>query len=190
MSIRLVRPSEEQLRRLLRDAAVDSLTYEPSGISGGAVALPGYRIDRWSRRLGDGELVWQRACDALANWQVQRGAGLAVCAEGPPAVGTDVAMSAPLPVGHIDAVCRVVSVVDRSDRFGFAYGTLSNHPEQGEESFTVVRLANGGVGFEIVAASRPRRVLVRAFGPIARHLQRSATTRYLDAMTRAAAPEG
>lgn len=93
-----------------------------------------------------------------------------------------VAMSAPLPVGFIDVVCRVVDVEDEADRFGFSYGTLSVHPEQGEESFTVARSRGGDVVFEIVAVSRPRHPLARFGAPVARRLQVAATKRYLDAM--------
>ena len=164
----------------------DSLTYEPIGISAGAEASAGYRYDRWSRTLGHSDNVFHRAVDALHTWQVQRGAGLIVCDNGPPAVGAVVAMAAPLPLGFIEVVCRVVAVVDQPDRFGFTYGTLRIHPERGEESFTVVRQADGSVVFEIAAASRPRHVLARACPPVARTLQRSATTRYLDAMSAAA----
>ncbi len=68
-------------------------------------------------------------------------------------------MAAPLPVGFIEVVCRVVDVVDQPDRCGFVYGTLPNHPEQGEESFIASRSANGVLTFEIVAVSRPRQIL-------------------------------
>ena len=128
----------------------------------------------------------ERAADALRNWEVHKRAGLIVLAEGPPVVGMVVAMSAPLPVGFIDVVCRVVDVVEESDRVGFTYGTLPVHPESGEESFTVVRAADDNITFEVAAASRPRQLLARAFSPIARRLQRSATNRYLDAMQSAA----
>ena len=93
-----------------------------------------------------------------------------------------VAMAAPLPIGWVEVVCRVVGVCDEPDRFGFTYGTLSVHPEQGEESFTVIRTDDGGTGFRIVAVSRPRQVLARALSPVARRLQMAATNRYLAAM--------
>jgi uncharacterized protein (UPF0548 family) len=95
-------------------------------------------------------------------------------------------MAAPLPVGWVEVVCRVVDVVDEPDRFGFTYGTLSIHPEQGEESFTVVRAHDGTIVFEIVAASRPRHFLARAVPPVAHRLQMAATNRYLAAMLSAA----
>ena len=152
-----------------------------------ATAPFGYRLDRYSCVLGRGDQVFDAAADTIRQWQVQKGSGIVVLADGPPHVGQVVAMSAPLPIGYIDLACRVVDVVDSSDRYGFTYGTLSVHPEQGEESFTVIRQSNDDITFEIVAASRPRNPLARALPPIARRLQRAATARYLDAMKAAIA---
>jgi uncharacterized protein (UPF0548 family) len=145
----------------------------------------GFRLDRFERSLGNGNGVFDVAAQALREWQIHRGAGLVVCADGPPALDDVIAMSAPMPIGFIDVVCRVVSVVDEPDRFGFVYGTLPVHAERGEESFTVVRGRDGGVRFEIVAVSRPRHPLARLCPPVARRLQRAATERYLDAMAKA-----
>ena len=126
--------------------------------------------------------MFDRAADAIRHWRVHEGAGLIVQANGAPRLNAVVAMAAPLPVGWIEVVCRVVDVVDEPDRFGFTYGTLPVHPEQGEESFTAVLLPDSGVVFEIVAASRPRQLAARAAPPLARRLQRAATNRYLAAM--------
>lgn len=183
MSIHVRRPSLAALDQLRDAGRCESLTYVPVGISAFKEAPPGYRLDRWSKPLGSGDLVFERARDALGTWRVQTGAGLIVRADGPPAVGSVVAMAAPLPiVGYIDVVCRVVAVVEHADRSGFTYGTLSVHPGQGEESFTVVREPDGNVIFEISAASRPRHLAARALPPVARLLQRVATKRYFDAM--------
>jgi len=185
MSIRLTRPTEADLRYLAEAGKQDSLTYQPIGISDNTRAPAGYRLDRWSRTLGASDEIFRSATQALRAWQVHRGAGLIVYDNGPPAAGAVVAMAAPLPLGFIDVVCRVVAFDDEPHRFGFTYGTLRVHPEQGEESFTVVRHEDESVVFEIVAASRPRHVLARACPRLARRLQRSATTRYLDAMSEA-----
>jgi uncharacterized protein (UPF0548 family) len=146
----------------------------------------GYRRDRWTRALPGDDEVFERAADVLRGWRMHRTAGLIVEADGPPAVGMDVAMAAPLPIGYVDVVCRVVDVIDEPDRHGFSYGTLPVHPEQGEESFTITRDADGGVTFEIVAASRLRHPLARACPPVARRLQSRAIDRYLGAMQTAA----
>lgn len=182
VSIRLTRPSSEVLIALAEAATADPLTYGPVGMSAMTEPPSGYRLDRWSTSLGAGEHSFDRAVRALRHWSVHEGAGLVVHASGPPAVGSVVAMGAPLPIGWVEVVCRVVDVVDERDRFGFTYGTLSVHPEQGEESFTVIREPDGSIHFEIVAASRPRHVLARAVPPVARRLQIAATNRYLSAM--------
>jgi uncharacterized protein (UPF0548 family) len=80
------------------------------------------------------------------------------------------------------APCRIVSVIDEQTRWGFAYGTLPSHPEQGEESFIVSTSPDGTVRLEIVAFSRPGNSLVRLSGPIARGIQRWGTNGYLRAL--------
>ena len=182
VSIRLTRPSSAELLPLAEAGRRDSLTYDTVGISAMTEPPAGYRLDRWSTSLGKGEHAFDRAVEALRHWRVHEGAGLVVYASGPPTVDSVVAMAAPLPIGWVEVVCRVVDVIDEPDRFGFTYGTLSVHPEQGEESFTVIRASDANSEFRIVAVSRPRHVLARALPPVARRLQRAATNRYLAAM--------
>lgn len=182
MSIRLMRPSADALVQLASASARAELTYAPVGVCESGDAPDGYRLDRWSRDLGNGPRVFDDASEAIQRWLPHRGAGLVVSADDPPTLGLIVAMAAPLPIGFIEAVCRVVAVIDETDRFGFAYGTLGVHPEQGEESFIVTRDADGNVTFDIVAVSRPRHLLARTFPPVARRLQHAAVQRYLVAM--------
>ena len=79
------------------------------------------------------------------------------------------------------APCRIVDVVDQPGRFGFAYGSLVGHPEQGEESFLVERTGTR-TSFRIDVCSRPGHPLVRAGGPVARRVQSVLTQRYLRAL--------
>jgi uncharacterized protein (UPF0548 family) len=109
-----------------------------------------------------------------------------VAADGGIEAGTNIALVAPLPIGWVDATCRIVAVVNEPDTFGFAYGTLRVHPERGEESF-VVRRSAGVVQFEVVAVSRPAHPVARLAPVIARHRQDRAVGRYLAAMQAAAA---
>jgi len=187
MSLHVTRPTISQLRVLAEAAVTDELTYSPVGITAWSAGAPGYRYGHWSRDLGNGRPVFERASDALRDWRMQTTSGLVVAHPGPPTVGTVVAMAAPLPVGYIDVVCRVVAVDDQNDRFGFTYGTLQVHPEQGEESFAIAIAPDGTVTVEITAVSRSRHPLARAVPPVARRLQHIATNRYLDAMQSLAA---
>src|SRR6202022_4486094 len=110
------------------------------------------------------------------------GGGGRVAAGGPIAVGTNVAFSAPLPIGFVVGTCRIVVVVDEPNRYGFAYGTLSVHPERGEEAFVVTRDADGNVRLDIDGVSRPTQTLAQLAPPLADHLQDRAVRRYLAAM--------
>ncbi len=94
-------------------------------------------------------------------------------------------MVAPLPIGCVEVTCRITAVIDEPNAFGFAYGTLSVHPERGEESFVVSRADDGIVSFVVAAASEPVHPLARLAPPVADRLQNSACRRYLEAMRRA-----
>jgi len=179
---RLTRPEPEALRSLVELGEFDELSYELVGLSTLAEAPTGFRMDRRSCSLGRGDEVFDRAVRALREWQVHRGSGIVVLADDEPRIDLVVGMSAPLPVGFIDLACRVVGTVDQQDQFGFTYGTLSAHPEQGEESFTLTRGADFEITFDILAVSRPRMWAARACPPIARRLQHQATGKYLQAM--------
>lgn len=107
--------------------------------------------------------------------------------DGPLAVGTHVAMAAPLPLGWwVEATCRVIAVVEEEDRYGFAYGTLARHPERGEEAFVVERVGSGST-FAVEAVSQPVHPLARMAPPVTHRLQAMATNRYLATMSRTVA---
>jgi uncharacterized protein (UPF0548 family) len=169
---------------LLARAASDRLTYEPVGISLGGAVSAGFRRRRWGTRML-GAAAFERAVAALQNWEAHRGSGLTVVADGDLAQGTNVVIAAPLPIGFVDVACRIVQTVDEADRFGFAYGTLSNHPEQGEEAFLVTRTADGSVNFTVEAVSRSAYRLGRLVPFVTDILQDRANGRYLRAMERA-----
>jgi uncharacterized protein (UPF0548 family) len=72
--------------------------------------------------------------------------------------------------------CRIVYVVDEQGpvtRYGFAYGTLPEHAESGEERFTVEwHEADGAVWYDILAFSLTQQFLARLGYPFARRLQK------------------
>ena len=75
------------------------------------------------------------------------------------------------------------------NRFGFAYGTLDDHMETGEERFSVeFRREDDSVWYDLFAFSRPRHPLARVGRPISRMLQRRFARDSLAAMTRAVGP--
>ena len=58
--------------------------------------------------------------------------------------------------------CRIVYVIDEPNTFGFAYGTLTEHVEIGEERFKVEFDPDSGeIWYDIFAFSRPGHHLVK-----------------------------
>jgi uncharacterized protein (UPF0548 family) len=182
VSLHLGRGSDDGLSTLLARCADDALTYEPTGGSLTGATPPGLHRHHWETTLRAGD-AFDRAAGAIRSWDMHRGAGLAVVADGPIEVGTNVAMNAPLPLGSVDVTCRIVAVVDEADRSGFAYGTLSVHPERGEEAFVVVR-EDGGARVEVDAISSPALPAARMVPFVTDWLQDRAVRRYLAAIER------
>jgi uncharacterized protein (UPF0548 family) len=159
-----------------------TLTYTEVG--GTQHELPdGYSHTRRGTRLGSGRVSFGAAADAVLSWQMHRRSGLAVAAEGPAAEGMTVILGMGRPLVLV-MPCRVLYVVNEPDRRGFAYGSLTDHPEQGEESFVVVIDADDTVRLEITAFSRPGNTLIRASGVVGRRIQARATRRYVDALSK------
>ena len=74
-------------------------------------------------------------------------------------------------------------------RYGFAFGTLPGHMEQGEERFTVEwNHEDDSVHYDVLAFSRPNHPLAWLGFPLARALQRRFARDSKGAMTRATAP--
>jgi uncharacterized protein (UPF0548 family) len=70
--------------------------------------------------------------------------------------------------------CRIVYVIDEhgsSEKYGFAYGTLPDHGERGEERFTVEFNSDQTVWYDLYAFSRPN-MLARLAYPYTRLLQK------------------
>lgn len=66
--------------------------------------------------------------------------------------------------------CRIVYVLEEAggevERYGFAFGTLPGHSEEGEERFTVERhRADDSVWYELLSFARPHHVLARIGSP-------------------------
>src|SRR5262249_52768626 len=82
-------------------------------------------------------------------------------------------------------VCQIVYVIDEPDRFGFAYGTVPGHLMHGEERVLVEMLAGGSVWFDILAFSRPARLITWMGYPLVRGFQRRFAREAKKAMVRA-----
>ena len=136
----------------------------------------GLDLDELTLAIGRGQAEFERARAALLAWkQFDIGWVQTFPRQAPVAIGTVVAVL----IRHLGFWslngCRVLYCVGSPDdaaRFGFAYGTLTNHAESGEELFEVfIDPRTEDVRYRIRATSWPQATLARFGQPIVRALQ-------------------
>lgn len=181
----LVKPTHERIAALRAAQSALAPSYAHVGSTRGTLPA-GMTRDRNTVRLGEGDLAWSRARAAVRGWRMFEQSWIELHEPSAPiAVGsTVVVLVGSLGLWSANAA-RVAYVIDEAGAFGFAYVTLPNHVECGEEAFVVRRDAHGAVSFEIVADSRPRHPLARIAYPWTRRLQRRFARDALAAMRRA-----
>jgi uncharacterized protein (UPF0548 family) len=168
------RPTRTVIDRFIRESQHLPLSYGPVGIV--RTSTSGRHLDELAVAVGHGQADFERARAALVAWkQFDIGWVETFPPRAPIAVGTVVAVL----IRHLGFWslngCRVLySLGSPNDiaRFGFAYGTLTNHAESGEELFEVyIDPRTEDVVYRIRATSRPQATLARFGQPIVRALQ-------------------
>jgi len=185
------RPSPQKIKNFLDKSQSLPLSYEPIGIA--KESPRGFKIDEVGSVIGHGEESFARAKQALTNWKQfelgwvelhPRGASIEV--------GTVVAVL----VRHLGFWslngCRIVFLLDEHEMtFGFAYGTLNNHAELGEEIFEVsFDPGSQAVTYRIRAVSRAHAAAARIGYPYTRFLQERFRRDSIAAMRHAVSGSG
>jgi uncharacterized protein (UPF0548 family) len=185
----LRKPSPEAIRCYLAAQAKLEFTYTAVGAT--AHEPPnGYVVDHTRVHLGEGDAAFKAARRALEQWEQFRLGWLeAWPADTPIRAGETVAILARVMRVWCLNASRIVYVRDETgpvQRFGFAYGTLPDHVESGEERFAIEwdRESNR-VSYDVLAFSRPRHLLTRLGYRLVRRLQRRFGKESSAAMLRA-----
>ncbi len=173
------------MRQMVEDLEGAAPTYSEIGATLTGKRPEGYHHDHSEIVLGQGPGKFQRAVTGLKTWKAHRLPGMGIF-PGDQAIRTAATVIVTLgtPIMALAVPCRIVAVIDGQTRWGFAYGTLPGHPEQGEEAFAISVAPDQTVRFEIEAFSRPGDPLVRLSGPIGRGIQMGGTRGYLWALKR------
>jgi uncharacterized protein (UPF0548 family) len=183
----LRRPSPLVIERFLDRSRELPLSYAPVGLIGDTTADRNY--DDTRAVIGHGAADFERARAALVAWkQFDLGWVELWPQPSPIDVGTVVAVL----IKHLGFWsmngCRVAYHPERNDsiEFGYAYGTLPNHAESGEELFEVfLDPQTDDVIYRIRATSEPQAMLTRIGQPIVRLLQARFRRDSVEAMRRA-----
>ncbi|MFF1648290.1 DUF1990 family protein [Streptomyces sp. NPDC058240] len=150
-----------------------ALTYPEVGATRLGPLPDGYHHLHHRTRVGHGRADFEAAGAAVTRWRMHRVSGAGVHASADRAeAGVTVRVSLGAGPFRFTAPCRVVWAAYEKDRVGFAYGTLAEHPECGEESFVVESADDGTVWFTVMAFSRPAAWYTRLAGPLVPLTQR------------------
>jgi uncharacterized protein (UPF0548 family) len=172
----LTAPETHDLHGFWKREAGRPFSYPEVGHSREVTDLPGYTVDQNSILLGSGPEVFEAACQAMNRWEMFPRPWTRIYPAAT-AVREEESMTVAIKAcgGWWLNACRIVYVIDEHvpiRRFGFAYGTLLAHAEQGEERFLVEWLEDDSVWYDIRAFSRPRFWGARLTKPLVRRLQR------------------
>jgi len=170
------KPTVQTIRQFVDDRCRSDFSYTSVGASA-TEPPPGFVVDHTRAKLGSGEEAFLSARTALERWgQFQLGWVEACPSDTPIQTGEVVAV-----VAHVIGLwwlnaARIIYAIDEDGpvrRFGFAYGTLADHVESGEERFLIEWDRNDdSVWYDILAFSRPRHVLARLGYPFVRMTQK------------------
>ena len=182
----LRRPTDIKIQSFIDSIAESTFSYGNVGLSMNG-SPTGYNIDHNRICIGNGENDFNTAKDAIRSWKMFDFPWVNLCwTDTPIEVGKTVAIV----VNHFGfwsiSAARIVYVIDEPTWFGFAYGTLAEHIESGEERFSVeFDPTTGEVWYDLFAFSRPAHMLAKLGFPVSRYLQKRFARDSLASMKRA-----
>ena len=185
----LRKPSDLQICAFITGQQQSDYSYSPLGVTRDSATSSEYTVDHNRVQLGSGGQCFDAAVGAIRGWKmfdlgwVQLFSNRTSIEEGS-TVGVVVRH---LGFWSMNA-CRIVYVVEehgRQEKYGFAYGTLAEHAERGEERFIVEwNHDDESVWYDLLAFSKPG-PMARLGYPYARRMQKKFAQDSKKAMQRA-----
>jgi uncharacterized protein (UPF0548 family) len=143
-----------------------------------------------SRSVGHGSAAFESASRAVLSLRMHNKAGVRMTIPGDTVrLGDVVRLRFGVGPVALRGSCDVISVIDEPRRRGFRYRTRPDHPEEGEESFTVDWAPDDQVVVTVESFARPNKLLIRLAGPLARLGALLVNRRYLWAVRKIVASE-
>jgi uncharacterized protein (UPF0548 family) len=168
-------PSDAQIENFLAEQRDLPFSYGEVGASQNTIPS-GYPINRQRVQLGNGDNTFARAKNAIQNWAMYELKWTRLYPSHTPVAAREVVC---VVVNHGFCwslnPCRIIYTLEEKgeiERFGFAFGTLPGHSEEGEERFTVVwHHADDSVWYELFSFARPHHILAKIGFPFVRLTQ-------------------
>ncbi|MEJ7849731.1 MAG: DUF1990 domain-containing protein [Pyrinomonadaceae bacterium] len=168
-----------------------TFSYRDIGATRNSGEPGGYTVDHNRIQLGSGRETFVRAVEAVRKWRMFDLSWTELYFDNTP---IEVDETVAILINHfgfwsLNAV-RIVYVLDESsddiEKFGFAYGTLTEHGERGEERFSVeYNKTDESVWYDLYAFSQPNHFLAKLGYPMSRYLQKQFAADSKQAMVKA-----
>jgi len=181
------KPNKERIEQVIESQSRLEFTYSAVGATKDGQHPKGFIVDHNRIHLGSGLATYEAAKLALRNWQHYKFDWVELHRpDEAPAQNQNVGVLARALGLWVLNACRIVYVVEEEQpirRFAFAYGTLPEHPESGEERFQVEwHASDDSVWYDILAFSRPHQILARLGYPFVRLKQKQFARESMKAM--------
>ena len=189
----LTKPAPKRIERFFALQRNRTFSYREVGHTRKG-APPGYQVDHNRVQIGEGRAAFARAVEAMRSWKMF---DLGWVSAHPPTAPIVPGSTVVIRMRHFGFwslnACRIAYTIDDEGpvvRFGFAYGTLPDHAEKGEERFMVEwHHDDSSVWYDILAFSKPNHTLTKLGKPLARMLQKRFVRDSKRAMAKAAAAQ-
>ena len=171
------KPTAKQIGEFVEAQSQLDFSYSSVGATKNGDHPSGFVVDHNRVHLGSGQATFDVAKRALCKWQHYRFGWIELHRpDGKPQPDQPVGVLARALGLWVLNACRVVYIIDEDQpvrRFAFAYGTLPEHAESGEERFQVEwHEEDDSVWFYILAYSRPNQLFSRIAYPYVRRKQK------------------
>ena len=183
------KPTRSEVDAFIDRSAETALSYPDVGTTRSVHPgdLSSYNVDHNRILIGNGDAAFQKAKQAVREWRMFDMPWVELCW---PITPIDKERTVAILIRHFGFyslnAARIVYTIDEDTWFGFAYGTLEDHGESGEERFSVLfDERSGDVVYDLFAFSRPNHSLAKLGYPLTRMLQKRFAADSQQAMLRA-----
>ena len=187
------KPTDERIGNFIESQSRLEFTYPSVGTTKTGEHPSGFLFDHNRIRLGSGQATFDSAKRALCEWRHYRFDWIELYrpdVDPVPDQTVGVLVRA-LGLWVLNA-CRIAYVIEEEQyplhKFAFAYGTLPEHAESGEERFQVEwNQEDDSVWYDILAFSRPNQLFAQLAYPYVRRKQKQFARDSMQAMKAAVA---
>lgn len=175
----LSKPTAKEIGHLIKIQSELPFSYKDVGATKNHETPEGFPINQLRKKLGNGEIIFKKAVEAMKFWQMYALDWTQIVPENVPIKESEIVVTM---INHLGFwslnPCRIIYLIDeKTDAFqktGFAFGTLPAHSEKGEEQFQIEwDFKTDEVFYEIYAFAKPQNPLAKIAFPYVTYLQKS-----------------